>query len=316
MCKLFAVSNTERMSKTLLYDTIAFVSKLYGESQRDGLGFSVQSNKQRYTERYANPKNYCGVGRLKEALNTVDSFFTEKLKGEFESPEWKLTEGTGPLIIHGRTSTSEVNLMNTHPFTKNAWTLAHNGVVAWDGEARKMETTCDSEHLLNCYAMGKGTDDLKYLSGWAAWVAINPSGLLVAGRDEITPLHLSYSKKYETYFIATQKSDLEDYMKKIGLKNQAAIMIRANSETTFLRDGNKVTGKTHGGLARRVSQYMYGQANLALGTHAGATTNQVLGCDRSKYESHWNSASHDDMASELQESVSQWEKMNLHNYEQ
>ena len=36
---------------------------------------------------------------------------------------------TGPMIIHGRNATSDVNLLNTHPFRKKGWALVHNGVV-------------------------------------------------------------------------------------------------------------------------------------------------------------------------------------------
>lgn len=334
MCKLFAVSNASGMTRKMIADTLEFVNERYAVSQRDGFGFSIECQGGRHTERYVSPKTYLGMGNLRDAVKSVDPFFGDPYLLMFESPERPFIRASGPLIAHGRTSTGIVSLPNTHPFTKSGWTLAHNGVVNWTGKPRKMETDCDSEHLLNCYALGKGTADFEDLGGWAAWVAINPSGELVAGRDHLTTLYLAYSKKFETYILATKSEDLEDYLKAMGIKSPGILAMPPNTESTFDPHGKGVTGRQHKGLNSKKWQGMEKSGQIALGVgslwhahkaHTAATSNQILGYSTASTEYSTAAAAYgaqtegwpeydgvSDVPEDLLESVRQWEKGNLH----
>ena len=318
MCKLFAVSSTAKMKRTLLERTIWYINQTYASSQRDGFGFSVQCGERRYTERYCEPMSYLGLGKLKETLKEMDPFFSDGYKDTHDTPQWKMGVATGPLIAHGRTSTGSVEIANTHPFTKNGWTLAHNGVCGWRGEARKLETTCDSEHLLNCYALGNGVADLKELSGWAAWVAINPEGRLVAGRDEATPLHFAFSKQLSAYIIATKKDDLEKYTQAMKIKCGKPLLMRANSEVTFDTKGVDVEGVIHGGLSKYIEPSMYANASKALGCEVGkATKAEVLGyrykqTNLGSWMDESPAASPSEVDEDVAASIREWEKGNFH----
>lgn len=316
MCKLFAISNTSKLSRGVLGKALRIVNAMYGVTQRDGFGFSMQCGAERHTERYVDPSHYSGVGGLRSTLRSIDPFFTNGYEGMYESPEARIPGRTGPLIAHGRTSTGEVNLTNTHPFTKNGWTLAHNGVVGWRGEARALETTCDSEHLLNCYALGAGASDLKDLSGWAAWVAINPDGRLVAGRDTNTPLHISYCKKISGYIIATKKDDLLTFLEEMKWKASKPISLPDNSEITFDTHGVDVEGVEYGGLCKVVESYMFSKASTALGCTVGpATRSQVLGNQPSfAWENPYDKDDASLTEADITESIREWEGNNFHSH--
>lgn len=315
MCKLFAISSTEKLSRRKLNETLYAVNKIYGATQRDGFGFSIQCGKKRYTERYIEPQSYLGVGALKKTLESVDKFFSKRYEDKYETPDWKLSGFDGPIIVHGRTSTGSVEIKNTHPFTKNDWSLAHNGVVSWSGEKMDMETTCDSEHLLNCYAIGNGTEDFQKLSGWAAWVAINPNGELVAGRDAMTPLHLAYSEYLSAYIIATREEDLEKIISAMGLKHMSILQIPNNSEITFSKSGREVSGNIHKGLSWRTDPSMLALAGKALGCNVkAATTEQIIGRNQPYLKDWINNNPELGEDEEIEEAVKLWEQHNYHNH--
>lgn len=318
MCKLFAISSTAKMKQSLIIKTLAFINESYGRTQRDGFGFSVQCGERRYTERYCVPTSYCGIGKLQDALKSIDPFLADGYKDTHDTPDWGMGIATGPLIAHGRTSTGSIEIANTHPFTKNGWTLAHNGVCGWRGEVRKLETTCDSEHLLNCYALGGGVADLKDLSGWAAWVAINPDNRLVIGRDTVTPLHFAFSKELSAYIIATKNEDLMEYIAAMKIKCGKVLMVRANSEVTFDTRGVDVDGVIHKGLSTYVEPSMYMSASKALGCNVGkATKSEVLGyrykqTNLGSWMDESPAASPNEIDADIEESIREWEQSNFH----
>lgn len=320
MCKLFAISSTAKLTKRKLNAMLEIVNKLYGATQRDGFGFSLQCEKRRYTERYTQPNNYQGVGVLRDTIRVVDKFFTKEYEGKHQTPSWELKDFSGPLIVHGRTSTGTVEIKNTHPFTKNEWTLAHNGVVAWHGRRLETETTCDSEHLLNCYAMGNGTEEFESLSGWAAWVAINPNGKLVVGRDKVTPLHLSYSQHLQAYIIATKAEDLKLITAAMRLNCGTILTIQDNSEITFSKSGTGVDGIIHKGLSEKGIGMMYDKANSALGCNVKAATREQIIGQNQPYLRSWMSkneesrliSSETEQDAEIDEAVKIWEQHNFH----
>ena len=119
---------------------------------------------------------------------------------------------TGPIIIHGRHATNDVNLVNTHPFRKENWALVHNGVVdcTWDDypnqydlkedgfdkkyikKLQKRYSTCDSEYLLNTYVYGKGHHDwFDNLEGYAATMAISPKNDLIVAKDDTASMYMA-----------------------------------------------------------------------------------------------------------------------------
>lgn len=228
MCKLVAITNMpEGISHSRLNAIIVRAGQLLADSQPDGLGLSIVTNSgNRYTERHVDPDTFNGVGC---ALYTVRSLpkglRTTLREGVSFDVKGKVPDLTTmrSLIMHGRTATCGKNITNTHPFSKyderlgGDWTIAHNGVVDWDGKSTlPLDTTCDSEHLLNCYAYLDGEKSfVDNISGYAAIVGFTPSGEMFAFRDDKAPLHFIYHPKANTSVIATDPAHAEELMKLI-----------------------------------------------------------------------------------------------------
>lgn len=235
MCKLIALStaackNTRQASRLVLK-----MSTLLAASQRDGFGYAISTGNTGdsvFVERYLDPKTCNGLGELKASRDLLPATLkTQLLYGvDYDQQGIAPSRGAvkGSVIAHGRTATCGKNITNTHPFKGSSdagtWTIAHNGVVEWTGDTLPLNTTCDSEHLLNCYLHKQGEQSFhEGIAGYAAIVGINPQGEMFALRDERAPLYVSYVKELNCYVICTDVNHCDDISEMItefnNLKN-------------------------------------------------------------------------------------------------
>lgn len=218
MCKLIAISGLSVKGRKQSNALIKKTSELLGSSQRDGYGFAIGTGNVAdmslgvYIERYLNPSVVTGMGTIKSSRTLLPSSIKTVLKDgvDFDShgimPSGKMVNA--PFIAHGRTATCGKFISNTHPFTGKhngkQWTIAHNGVVEWNGDKLPLHTTCDSEYLLNCYLYLNGEQSFKDgIAGYAAIVGINPEGEMFALRDDRAPLYVQYILELENYVVCT-----------------------------------------------------------------------------------------------------------------
>lgn len=215
MCKLIAISGLTLKSTKQASALVAKSAELLGLSQKDGFGYSLKHQTGVYRERFLKPETCKGMGTMKASLDALPkSLITLQKEGiDFDTKGVFPSKGVlkGNFIAHGRTATCDKVISNTHPFVGNIddkeWHIAHNGVVAWKGEKLPLQTTCDSEHLLNCFMYLKGEDSFKdNISGYAAIVGLDPSGDLFVLRDNKAPLYITYMKQLETFIICTDSS--------------------------------------------------------------------------------------------------------------
>ena len=115
-------------------------------------------------------------------------------------------------IFHGRTSTNDLGVENTHPFINDKLALVHNGIVEYKGEERKKVGTCDSEDLFNTFTIGKGWEELeKNYSGYAGLLILKPNGELTIYRDETPTLYVC--KVRSGIVVGTSLSDVSTFAK-------------------------------------------------------------------------------------------------------
>lgn len=225
MCKLIAITNMPTGVKHQRINTLLVTaSKLLAASQKDGFGLSVVSNDGSvYRERHVDPDTFSGVGSSLWSTAHLPKGVRTKVKqgvdfdchGDFPD-----LSNARSIIMHGRTATAPGGINNTHPFIKHDerlggnWVIAHNGVVEWEGKtALPLDTTCDSEHLLNCYAFLDGEDSFAdNVSGYAAIVGFNPKGELFCFRDSTAPLYITYHTKTHLTILATDPNHAEELM--------------------------------------------------------------------------------------------------------
>lgn len=259
MCKLIAISGLSVKGRKQSNALIKKTSELLGSSQRDGYGFAIGtgdiSNDSLgvYIERYLNPSAVTGMGTLKQSRNLIPAGIKTVLKEgvDFDSqgtmPSGKIVNA--PFISHGRTATCGKVIANTHPFTGKhngvEWTIAHNGVVEWSGVKLPLQTTCDSEHLLNCFLYLNGEQSFtEGIAGYAAIVGINPLGEMFALRDDRAPLHVQYIVELKQYVVCTDPAHCTEVStmlcKFMDIKNPTitdAFMLEAYVMHTFHQDG-------------------------------------------------------------------------------
>lgn len=121
----------------------------------------------------------------------------------------------GPAIFHGRTSTNQLGMLNTHPIDKNNFYLVHNGVVDNEGPEYSMKTTNDTEHLVH-YLSTEGMSGIeKHLSGYFAFGAIDVnSKKLHIARCNMAFLLTTYIKTIDSHIFATTRELIESTCKK------------------------------------------------------------------------------------------------------
>lgn len=245
---------------------------MLGSTQRDGFGYALKASEGVFVERYVNPSSCKGMGTLKASRDILPvALQTQLVYGVDYDQHGNLPSKTpllGSFIAHGRTATCGKSITNTHPFTGfkdgKQWTIAHNGVVDWSGEALPLQTTCDSEHILNCFLHLEGEQSFhKGLAGYAAVVGINPEGEMFALRDDRAPLYVQYVKELNNYILCTDSdhcTKLSDMLCEFnGIKNATIttpMMIASYVKHTFHASGEitSVSFQKFDSSSRSISQ--------------------------------------------------------------
>lgn len=209
MCKLagWTSSKENPLSKAAADAAIMAAHKVIRLSERDGFGYA-QSGASGLRAKYVDPKEFKGLSglpnfyrRAGKAAAAFSTTFRTSQEGSYKPDKH--------MMIHGRTATCGINLENVHPFRRNGWTLAHNGVVSWNGKpsAAHDKVTCDSQHLLISMADHTPTEQRKEaisnISGYAAFLALNPQGKLTVAVDDKASLYAGITKKNRWIFGTT-----------------------------------------------------------------------------------------------------------------
>jgi len=211
MCKIFAMSNTSKLTRKNFINLLRIVHPIITHSEVDGFGWAVLGESGIYGEKYINPTEF----DFRIFNNVKENKILKELIKEEASSFGQASKPIGPLLIHGRTSTNDKTLTNTHPFIKNNWTLIHNGVVDNLGETYIMDSTCDSEHLIHYLSSGGIESIEKYVSGYYAVAAIDPNGNLHVFKDDIASLYVAYIKTIDSFIFSTTKDMISITCKKM-----------------------------------------------------------------------------------------------------
>lgn len=229
MCKLFIMTNTTKIKN--IVKASETIHKHITKTERDGFGYMVVGAKGTFGERTIQ-KDFDSRVFTKRAVISLP--ITEPTANTFGIPA-KLT---GPGVWHGRTSTNDLNILNTHPIKVSGWHLSHNGVVSNKGPAYQMHTSNDTEHLAHYMANGGIKAVEANLSGYYAFGAIDPQGRLHLVRDNNATLFMAYSDVLESYMIATTVDLLESIASE--MKANISHIEKLADNMYSLWDGNNI----------------------------------------------------------------------------
>ena len=263
MCQIVVINN---MSKIKGQDKLtSIVARYLSDQQKDGFGYAIQGVNGTFGERTLSPKGF-KVSFSQPILDVpyVNSSYNR----------WGIkSKATGSGIFHGRTSTNDRTLLNTHPIVKHNWTLIHNGVVSNHGPKYNMITTNDTEHVLEHLATTGISGIESHLSGYYAVAAFDPKGLLHIFRDSIAPLYVAVITSINTKIFATSKNLIESICNDMNWKH--SIISPMTDNTYLIFDKNNLISHTNinpKGSSSNESRY----AELSLGHSMDGPSDNVL----------------------------------------
>ena len=225
MCKLLILTNTQKVKS--MKALVSTAAKLCAESERDGFGYFVQTSSGVYGEKTLRPASFAYSMHRPDKNIPFSSRAYERIG--------KRAKGVGAAVFHGRTSTNEVSLRNTHPIAKHGWTLCHNGVVSDHGPAYTRNTTNDTEHIVERLATGGIESVEKYLTGYYAFGALDPHGILHVVKDSTANLFVSWSEELDSYVFATKEDHITRLCDSLAVSCSVPAAVNNNTHLTFRR---------------------------------------------------------------------------------
>lgn len=148
MCKLMCITKTDQIEAHDLEQLTKFVAGHMGKTEKDGFGITILKNDNSlYARRFLNPDNASMYNMI------LNKSFIVKNVNDTGKPLEK-DETVKSIIFHGRMSTNNISLVNTHPIVKHDIWLSHNGVVEDSGPKYKMNTSNDTEHMVERLSQG------------------------------------------------------------------------------------------------------------------------------------------------------------------
>lgn len=194
MCKIYGITNTEKLAPVALSALIGRAHAQLTSTQRDGWGYALGN----YVERWDTPSDWAGHGKWGSIQNA--------LGGLSVAVDCEVSEGKPPapgpaLICHARTATCARGAKNAHPHAWDGWRIVHNGVVESTG---KQKRSCDSMHIVDSLAKNKGAAGLADdLAGYLAILGTNPAGEFIALRDDRAPLYVAWCHDLSAWAFAS-----------------------------------------------------------------------------------------------------------------
>lgn len=110
--------------------------------------------------------------------------------------------------------------MNVHPFVRGETALIHNGVITNCEDLQMLQSTCDSEVILNEYVDANVSEEpnkiqsvVNKLSGWYACAVLTKNTkhgwVLDVFKDDYTPLYYAFIEELNTPVICTSREVIE-----------------------------------------------------------------------------------------------------------
>lgn len=266
MCKIFAMTNMENVKLTHKFVSVV-KNAVTGTGDNDGFGYAVLGeNGDLGGERSIRPSRFTPssngfvekmIDKLPIVLRSSDSF------GKIDN------EHPRAFIGHGRLSTNEVSLQNTHPFTNDKVALIHNGVVSDMGaEEIELKTTCDTEILLRHWEKGGMKQIEENVSGYYAMAILDKGGQLHVVRDDRAMLWITYCRTVHSYMIATTQEILKSVAKKMKWQIEKAEEITENTYAVF--EKNEIVTNTPISPKKSYSNTLSAKAERAFGINQGS----------------------------------------------
>lgn len=221
MCKILIIPNASKIDCMTKFSKAA---SHWLKDMRDGYGWIALGDQGAFGERTTTPDLYRDVPKHGERMPYA------KIPSAELQFFGKPSKVQGAAMFHGRVSTNDHNMLNTHPIEREGYYIIHNGVVTHHGETYLMNTTNDTEHVLFNFIQGGIDNVAKNLTGYYATGIIDPNGQLHVMRDAIASLHVAWSDTLNSPIFATTS----DIIKQVGKYLNESLDIHAVTENSYM----------------------------------------------------------------------------------
>lgn len=292
MCKVFAMSNMKKVKITKKFLN-AVKAEVCRTGDKHGFGYAVLSDDGKLSgERTMRPLTFQPLQVNPNSTRTGSLPIVLKTRNQFGELKF---DNAKSFIGHGRYSTNDVTLENTHPFVNDKIAMIHNGVVSDDDgviDEKLLKTTNDTEIILRCWEKGGMPMVEKTVSGYYALAVLDKDGLLHIVRDDRAMLYIAYSRTVDSFMFATTPEIIKTVAKKMQWHIEPIEELLENIHVTL--DRNDILSQVDI-TPKAGSAWLSGKASAAFGdgdSRASSASSSYEGYkgagiyDASKSESH------------------------------
>ena len=239
MCKIMVMSGINETNRKLALEFTKQMAMQISPGNNDGLGYAaVTTEGELFGERW-HKNSEAFVERPAPSIQTKEETNIIKQYNEFLIPNVKPIsynkfgvineDSIAAITLHTRLATSGKEFINTHPFVRGGTSLIHNGVIANARELEMIQSTCDSEAILNLYVKHGVTNNISNiqkvadkLQGYYACGVITETkkyGYVVdIFKDTRANLSASYIRDMNIMVFSTQANDVAAVCAKMGME--------------------------------------------------------------------------------------------------
>jgi hypothetical protein len=252
MCKLMIIPSIQNNANVMAL--VKAIMPSMSKYNKDGLGYiAMGQDRQVYGERWL----YNGEAfKIRARLSPMDRELMrdygkilniEEKYNNFGQIDENLSN-VKSLVLHTRMATSSKGLLNCHPFILDGNYLVHNGVISNIRQGDLVQSTCDSEKILNLYTHYNVKDNPELidnvahdLSGYYACAVMNESGYIDVFKSSSAKLYAAMVESIGLVFV-TELTDLLLACRKVKLKVLGTYSTKSNNLVRIDIESGRVLG--------------------------------------------------------------------------
>jgi asparagine synthetase B (glutamine-hydrolysing) len=197
MCKQIIITNPWQTLDDAVINH--FKQIVCADNNADGFGIATNGGYLKYAKPAAK------VNSVLQAVHSLD--FVHGGEGTLPA------KAANVLMAHGRYSTNDIGIKETHPIVDSGIQLVHNGVVRTD-TAYETVTRNDSELILRAYQAGGIAEVLENMGGYYAFGLMDTTqDALYIVRDNTALLYVSRVEQTNSLIFSTKADDIHAMMK-------------------------------------------------------------------------------------------------------
>lgn len=155
MCKVMMMAGIAPSKTRLAWEFMQASVKHMSKVDNDGLGYVASAKGELFGERWIKNSDAFKKRELVDAIDknimqTLGKAVSVKSTYNFFGNR-RLSLQANAIMLHTRMATCGISIENTHPFVLGDTAMIHNGIINNVSELKQLQSTCDSECILNEY---------------------------------------------------------------------------------------------------------------------------------------------------------------------